>query len=150
MAFKTFACDDEAVEGESYLGADYGIQCHTDKHTWYKVYAGIMIMVYPIGIPLLYSVILWRNRESLNPPAEASTLVDSSANERKISKAYKPKLKSEDLEEKLEKRRRNPDLVPSMFLWKDFGPDMYYYEVVECGRRILLTGVLIFISPNTA
>ena len=30
------------------------------------------------------------------------------------------------------------------------GPDMYYYEVIECGRRILLTGVLIFISPNTA
>lgn len=27
---------------------------------------------------------------------------------------------------------------------------MYYYEVVECGRRILLTGVLIFISPNTS
>ncbi|CBJ30764.1 Polymorphic membrane protein [Ectocarpus siliculosus] len=131
MAFKTFACDDEAVEGESYLGADYGIQCHTDKHTWYKVYAGIMIL-------------------SLNPPAEASTLVDSSADERKTNKAYKPKFMSEDLEEKLEKRRRNPDLVPSMFLWKDFGPDMYYYEVVECGRRILLTGVLIFISPNTA
>ncbi|CAN0453371.1 unnamed protein product, partial [Laminaria digitata] len=24
------------------------------------------------------------------------------------------------------------------------------YEVIECGRRILLTGVLIFISPHTA
>ncbi|CAN0590832.1 unnamed protein product, partial [Laminaria digitata] len=30
------------------------------------------------------------------------------------------------------------------------GPDMYYYEVVECGRRILLTGLLIFISPHTS
>ncbi|CAM9945751.1 unnamed protein product, partial [Laminaria digitata] len=37
-----------------------------------------------------------------------------------------------------------------MFLWKDFGPDLYYYEVVECGRRILLTGLLIFISPHTS
>lgn len=27
---------------------------------------------------------------------------------------------------------------------------MYYYEVIECGRRILLTGVLVFIAPNTA
>lgn len=28
------------------------------------------------------------------------------------------------------------------------GPDLYYYEVLECGRRILLTGVLLFIEPN--
>lgn len=27
---------------------------------------------------------------------------------------------------------------------------MYYYEVIECGRRILLTGVLIFFAPGTA
>lgn len=30
------------------------------------------------------------------------------------------------------------------------GPELYYYEVVECGRRILLTGVLIFISPQSS
>lgn len=30
------------------------------------------------------------------------------------------------------------------------GPDLYYYEVIECGRRMLLTGVLIFIAPNTS
>ena len=30
------------------------------------------------------------------------------------------------------------------------GPELYYYEVIECGRRVLLTGVLIFISPSTA
>ncbi|CAM9575422.1 unnamed protein product [Laminaria digitata] len=29
-------------------------------------------------------------------------------------------------------------------------PDLYYYEVVECGRRILLTEVLIFIAPHTS
>ena len=27
---------------------------------------------------------------------------------------------------------------------------MYYYEVIECGRRILLTGVLIFFAAGTA
>ncbi|CAN0461667.1 unnamed protein product, partial [Discosporangium mesarthrocarpum] len=30
------------------------------------------------------------------------------------------------------------------------GPSLYYYEVVECGRRILLTGALIFIEPQSA
>ncbi len=28
------------------------------------------------------------------------------------------------------------------------GPDLYYFEVVECGRRILLTGALLFIEPD--
>lgn len=26
---------------------------------------------------------------------------------------------------------------------------MYYFEVVDCGRKILLTGLLVFIQPNT-
>ncbi|CAM9941933.1 unnamed protein product, partial [Ectocarpus sp. 12 AP-2014] len=149
MAFKTFACDDEAVEGESYLRADYSIQCHTNKHGWYKIYAGVMIMLYPVGIPLLYAFILWQNRESLNPRVKTGAVVNPRADGSTARITYKAKY-AEDLEEKLEKRRRNPDLIPSMFLWKDFGPEIYYYEVIECGRRTLLTGVLIFISPNTA
>lgn len=36
------------------------------------------------------------------------------------------------------------------FQYSHQGPDMYYYEVIECGRRMLLTGVLIFIAPNSA
>jgi len=42
---QTFACDEEAVEGESYLRADYSLSCNTSKHTWYKAYAGIMLVV---------------------------------------------------------------------------------------------------------
>lgn len=45
VVFKTFACDDQAVEGESYLRADYSLSCNTVTHTWYKVYAGVMIVV---------------------------------------------------------------------------------------------------------
>ncbi len=26
---------------------------------------------------------------------------------------------------------------------------MFYFEVIDCGRRILLTGALVFIQPNT-
>ncbi|CAN0344433.1 unnamed protein product, partial [Scytosiphon promiscuus] len=31
-----------------------------------------------------------------------------------------------------------------------YRPERYYYEVVECGRRIMLTGVVVFIFPNDA
>lgn len=45
MAFKTFPCDKEAIEGESFLRADYSLSCNSDKHTYFKVYAGFMIVV---------------------------------------------------------------------------------------------------------
>ena len=42
---QTFACDEEAVEGRSYLRADYSISCDSTSHVWYRVHAGIMILV---------------------------------------------------------------------------------------------------------
>ncbi len=181
--------------------------------------------MYPIGIPLLYAFILWVNRESLNPRVVAADPAPKEGEDEEA--AAKAPVELNDLEQKLEERKRNPDLVPSMFLWKDFGearvwfgtlrvigfrwhlqgvlaivylcmpctgvnppakfplseqsgrrvryvwptvaalrtltptidplsptfctgPDLYYYEVIECGRRILLTGVLIFIAPYSA
>ncbi|CAM9243710.1 unnamed protein product, partial [Laminaria digitata] len=35
-------------------------------------------------------------------------------------------------------------------LWKPYKPDRFYYEVIECCRRIMLAGVVVFIYPNTA
>eukprot|EP00752_Nemacystus_decipiens_P006743 g6060.t1 len=152
IVFKTFPCDKDAVEGESYLRADYSLSCDSNVHMWFVVYAGIMTVVYPVGIPLLYAYILWTNRDSLNPRLQS----DASAGELSgslfsfVAKAGPlTKESMEELNEKLEKRMQNPDLVPSLFLWKDFGANMYYFEVIDCGRRILLTGVLIFIAPNT-
>ena len=35
-------------------------------------------------------------------------------------------------------------------LWEPYRPERFYYEVVECGRRIMLTGVVVFIFPGDA
>ena len=39
---------------------------------------------------------------------------------------------------------------PIVGLWEPYRPERFYYEVVECGRRIMLTGVTVFIFPNDA
>ena len=39
---------------------------------------------------------------------------------------------------------------PIADLWAPYRPNVFYYEVIECGRRILLTGVAVFIFPNSA
>ncbi|CAM9983219.1 unnamed protein product [Laminaria digitata] len=35
-------------------------------------------------------------------------------------------------------------------LWGAYNPSCYYYEVVECSRRVALTGTAVFILPNSA
>ncbi|CAM9547220.1 unnamed protein product, partial [Laminaria digitata] len=122
---KTFACDNDVMEGESYLRADYSISCNTHKHGQFRKYAGLMVLVYPIGIPVLYFFVLWRKRELLNPRIYSANKEEGDGDSNKPRLAYPP-------------------------LISYAGSNLYYYEVVECGRRILLTEVLIFIAPHSA
>lgn len=90
-----------------------------------------LFKVYPIGIPSLYFFILWTNRESLNPmiarrgaPEVEDGVCDEAEESSTVDTTRPRKLERRDsilLEEKLQERTTNPDLVPSMFLWKDFG-----------------------------
>lgn len=103
--------------------------------------------MYPIGIPALYATILWKNRELLNPRirhgakfgsdglGEAATSSDGDADSSASAMALCVRSKGSnvqtkngysrqelhELEELVEARRVHPELVPSMFLWKDFG-----------------------------
>ncbi|CAM9718324.1 unnamed protein product [Scytosiphon promiscuus] len=114
LVFQTFACEtlDDGVE---YLRADYSIQCTDPKHKVFELYAGIMVMVYPVGIPLLYAVQLFQHR---------AVLGDDGADKAAAQ--------------------------PIVGLWEPYRPERFYYEVIECGRRIMLTGVVVFIFPNDA
>ena len=114
LVFQTFACE-TLDDGIQYLRADYTIHCTDAKHRAFEVYAGIMVFVYPVGIPLLYAVLLFQRRDVL-----AHTGVD--------------KTKARSI----------------AGLWEPYRPDRFYYEVVECGRRVMLTGVVVFIFPNDA
>ncbi len=40
-------------------------------------------------------------------------------------------------------------LQPMKDLWEPYKPRRYYYEVVECGRRIMLTGLGVFLFPGS-
>ncbi|CAM9808689.1 unnamed protein product, partial [Laminaria digitata] len=144
LVFQTFACDDAVEDGNSYLRADYSLSCESSLHTFFKRYAMFMILVYPIGIPVLYAVILWRKRELLNPQIRTIAMPDPDGTDETATRADSAEGK------RVTARREHPGLTPFMFLWQDYGPDVFYFEVIECGRRLLLTGVLVFIAPNSS
>lgn len=115
--FQTFACDDLDKDKER-LRADYRIECDSSKHRAFQIYAGIMIFLYPVGIPLFYASLLYKNRQVLSGDEVA--------------------------------RGTNPQVQPFSDLWLPYKPGRYYYELIECLRRISLTGIIVFIFPNSA
>ena len=84
----------------------------------FRVYAGVMGVVYPFGIPFAYAVVLYTSRAALKDAVarEVPTI----------------------------------DVAVLRELWGAYRPDVYYYEVVECVRRVTLSGIIVFILPNTA
>ena len=64
IIFETFVCYD-VDDGTRMLRADLTIDCDSDAHFRAYVYAGVMILVYPIGVFCLYAAILFKNRRAL-------------------------------------------------------------------------------------
>lgn len=116
VLFQTFACE-ELGDGRNYIRADYRIECDSRRHQIFQVYAGFMILVYTVGVPLLYVALLSRNSDVLRHDAL---------------------------------READSSVATASDLWMSYKPNRFYYEVVECGRRVLLAAVVVFIYPNTA
>ena len=126
ILFQTFSCE-SLDDGKTYLRADYRIHCDSQTHVAYTVFAGFMTVLYTMGIPALYACILFRDRHLLANETDSSIGEGSS-----------------------DVRENNLRLRATSNLWKPYKPKRFYYELIEYGRRILLTGVVVFISPNTA
>ena len=50
--FQTFVCD-TLDDGVRYLRADYSLTCSGARHKHYVVFSGLMVLLYPLGIPLI-------------------------------------------------------------------------------------------------
>ena len=63
---QTFRCRgfDDGTDDE-YLVASLSFRCGTPTHELARAYAGVMVAMYPIGVPLMYFVLLWRKRERI-------------------------------------------------------------------------------------
>ena len=52
--FSTYSCDEKFEDGTSYLKADMTIDCLGDEHKYYELIGYGLILLYPVGIPLMY------------------------------------------------------------------------------------------------
>ncbi|GMI40537.1 hypothetical protein TeGR_g4102 [Tetraparma gracilis] len=114
--FDTFNCKSFGDDEREYMMSDQSVNCGTGTHMKYQAYAGVMMVVYPVGIPTLYGVLLWRARLQLQ----------------------------EDGREEVER------LHKTAFLWQDYEPELWWFEVFDCVRRLSLTGLLVFVFKGQA
>ncbi|CAN0417941.1 unnamed protein product, partial [Laminaria digitata] len=115
VMFRTFVCD-KLDDGVTYLRDDYSLMCTTAEHSAYEVYASLMVVVYSVGIPAVFSWWLFCNRRGLQKPDRESLT----------------------------------HLKPWDGLWAAYVPSRFYFEIVESARRIALTGVAMFVLPDSA
>ena len=68
--FRMFDCTDVDPEGttkenDSYLTADMSISCNSEKYEIAQIYASFCVLVYPVGVPCVYLLLLQRRREDI-------------------------------------------------------------------------------------
>lgn len=109
--FQAFPCD-ELNDGKRYLRADHRIDCDSMEHIAFRNYARCMVVLYTMGIPVVYGMLLMRARRVLAdmhaPETEVLTKAASS-------------------------------------LWTLYKPRRFYFELIECVRRVCFAGALSFV-----
>ena len=129
--FQVFVCENvdpgnvTSSNGDYYLVADYSMNCSSNYMKFAKVWASFMIVVYPVGIPLLYFWLLYTNRNEI------------------ISRSL-----TEDADTKTDDHK--PNIKMFKFLYESYKPQYWYFELIETSRRLLLTGALSVVDAGAS
>jgi hypothetical protein len=83
--FEMFNCQNYGDDPTLYMMVDPSISCETADHKWYQNYAACMIVLYPVGIPLLYLYLLYGKRRLIINGNEKDTKIAF------LTDMYKPK-----------------------------------------------------------
>jgi hypothetical protein len=155
--FQTFLCTNVDPRGEdndaydSYLIADMSISCTSDyyyKGVWYAV---VMLLVYVVGIPLMYYLLLYYNREEIMHRNDVKATRDTAA---EVSGGPADRVSSKspaaEVLEAAEAKELSPAARQLSFLWDAYEPQFWYWEVVETTRRLMLTAVLSVCGAGTS
>ena len=65
IIFGCFSCED-FDDGSRLLVADYSLSCKTSVHGIMVIFSIIMVVVWPFGVPLVFTLLLLKHREKLS------------------------------------------------------------------------------------
>ena len=103
--------------------SDLRYQCYNEEWVKWSTVSIISIFIYPIGIPLLFFVILYRNKHKLWT----------------------------NFKKKVDNNGRTISNIKNRFgfLYGRYKKDKYYFEVIEFNRKLILVGAIMFLMPGS-
>lgn len=120
--------------------------------------AALGVALYPVGVPCLYSVLLYRYRNVLNPVNEVPVeIVLSPGSSRRLSvdEVFRSK---QGLDHQLAVYKYRDRLVHAdeghivqafQFLWVDYEPRVWWWEIPEVLRRLFFTALLAVVATGS-
>lgn len=116
-------CRDEKEElCFSYLKADYSVQCEVTKYNQLLVAAYISV-AYVIALPVASFIALWRQRRMIAAPNDTKESWGSDSNKEIITGLR--------------------------FLFENYKARLWYWELVEMSRKVILTSGLILVGQES-
>lgn len=82
--FMTDTFDEAGEDYVKVLRADRSIDTATGLYNGFFAYALVMVVVWPIGVPLLYSIMLYRSRHMLRELRQVEMTVESKYSRAKL------------------------------------------------------------------
>lgn len=103
--FESLYCQSFLNQRVYFLRVATNISCKSLSYKRFRVAVILFLGAYQ-SIPILWFALLWRNRHRINPSVE---------HDRQL----------------IQDRRNNPKISHLVFLFADYKPDMYLFEVVD-------------------
>ena len=113
--FGVFSCkqydSDDTVPGEGiFMTQDLSISCESQRYATMRLYAILMIFVYPVGIPLFYLYALNRAKRYIKFPSEHLQSCEEENDRRAVLKSLRK-------------------------LYVHYKPEFWYWEVIDVFYR---------------
>jgi len=161
MFFMEETFDGPGEDGLTVMRYDRSIETASSLYTAFVPYALVMLVVYPIGLPLQYALLLFRNRDELRELrhmemtieaefALAKLDAEAADGEEQVAEMMR---KAEDAHD--QRRAKYAALrakLPTVLKKLTAGYELrcYWFEIFECGRKIALVCLPVFFSPGSS
>lgn len=129
---------DSSSEGSLYMTNDMSINCSSSRYYYGVGWAVIMIFVYPVGVLVMYLYLLYINRYAIRHRLDETHAGTSSAASAEIVAGSAKSDKEPFVSHK-----------EISFLYESYKPRLWYWEVIETIRRLLLTAVLSVLGAGS-
>ena len=153
--FVTDVFDGDGEDEMRLLRVDRSIDTTSDLYRAFFIYDLVMIAVFPIGVPLYYWIIFFRNRHDLRELKRIESTQEANYKRAmllaagKESADEKARLETKAMEQHemaAERYDKLREKLPTILRKLTAGYELrtYWFEILECIRKILLVGVPVF------